>query len=98
MLYKKQEKSDHRVVIPHREEAKLIFTKQFKERISVLINPEFNRHIKTIGRPTGVMKPVKFSYKKGNKSTIVTKPKFDRITSHTARRSFALMNFWQAHL
>ncbi|TXJ27714.1 MAG: site-specific integrase [Chitinophagaceae bacterium] len=93
MLYKKQEKSDHWVVIPLREEAKLIFTRQFKEKIPSLTNPEFNRHIKTIGRLAGITKLVKFSYKKGNKSITITKSKFDWITSHTARRSFCTNEF-----
>jgi integrase len=93
MLYKKQEKSDHWVVIPLREEAKLIFTRQFKEKIPSLTNPEFNRHIKTIGKLAGITKLVKFSYKKGNKSITITKPKFDWITSHTARRSFCTNEF-----
>lgn len=93
MLYKKQEKSDHWVVIPLREEAKLIFTRQFKEKIPALTNPEFNRHIKTIGKLAGITKLVKFSYKKGNKSITITKPKFDWITSHTARRSFCTNEF-----
>lgn len=93
MLYKKQEKSDHWVVIPLREEAKLIFTRQFKEKIPALTNPEFNRHIKTIGRLAGITKLVKFSYKKGNKNITVSKAKFDWITSHTARRSFCTNEF-----
>ncbi len=93
MLYKKQEKSDHWVIIPLREEAKLIFTRQFKEKIPALTNPEFNRHIKTIGKLAGITKLVKFSYKRGNKSVTVTKSKFDWITSHTARRSFCTNEF-----
>lgn len=93
MLHKKQEKSDHWVVIPLREEAKLIFTRQFKEKIPALTNPEFNRHIKTIGKLAGITKLVKFSYKKGNKNITVTKPKFEWITSHTARRSFCTNEF-----
>lgn len=93
MLYKKQEKSDHWVVIPLRHEAKLIFTRQFKERIPELTNPEFNRHIKTIGELAGITRMVKFSYKKGNKTISVNKPKFEWITSHTARRSFCTNEF-----
>jgi integrase len=54
MLYKKQEKSDQWVIIPLREEAKHIFTRQFKEKIPTLTNPEFNRHIKTIGKLAGL--------------------------------------------
>jgi len=93
MLYKKQEKSDHWVIIPLREEAKLIFTRQFRDRIPDLTNPEFNRHIKTIGKLAGITRMVKFSYKKGNQNVVVTKPKFDWITSHTARRSFCTNEF-----
>lgn len=93
MLYKKQEKSDHWVVIPLRKEAKEIFTEQFKEKIPQLTNPEFNRHIKTIGKLAGLNQRIKFSYKKGNKTIAVNKPKYDWITSHTARRSFCTNEF-----
>lgn len=93
MLYKKQEKSDHWVIIPLREEAKLIFTRQFQDRIPDLSNPEFNLHIKTIGKLAGIKRSVKFSYKKGNKNIVITKPKYDWITSHTARRSFCTNEF-----
>lgn len=93
MLYKKQEKSDHWVVIPLREEAKLIFTRQFKERIPSLSNPDFNLHIKTIGKLAGIAQLIKFSYKKGNQNVVITKAKYDWITSHTARRSFCTNEF-----
>jgi len=93
MLYKKQAKSDHWVIIPLREEAKLIFTRQFKDKISELTNPEFNRHIKTIGKLAGINHTIKFSYKKGNRDISVVKPKYEWITSHTARRSFCTNEF-----
>lgn len=93
MLYKKQEKSDHWVIIPLRDEAKLIFTRQFREKIPELTNPEFNRHIKTIGKLADITRMVKFSYKKGNQNVVVTRPKYDWITSHTARRSFCTNEF-----
>lgn len=93
MLYKKQEKSDHWVIIPLRHEAKEIFTKQFQERIPDLSNPEFNKQIKVIGKMAGITRPIKFSHKKGSKSISVSKPKYDWITSHTARRSFCTNEF-----
>ncbi len=93
MLYKKQEKSDHWVIIPLRHEAKLIFTRQFRDRIPELTNPEFNKHIKTVGELAGISKPIKFSYKKGSQNVVTIKPKFDWITSHTARRSFCTNEF-----
>jgi site-specific recombinase XerD len=93
LLYKKQEKSEHWVVIPLRKEAKLIFSNHFKEKIPKLTNPEFNRHIKTIGKLAGIQERMKFSYKKGNKNIEVIKPKYEWITSHTARRSFCTNEF-----
>lgn len=93
MLYKKQEKSEHWVVIPLRNEARMIFSKQFKEKIIKLTNPEFNRHIKTIGKLAGLYETIKFSYKKGNKKIEIIKPKYDWITTHTARRSFCTNEF-----
>lgn len=93
MLYKKQEKSDHWVIIPLRHEAKLIFTRQFRNRIPQLTNPEFNRHIKTIGKLAGIMRLIKFSHKKGNQNIVETRPKYEWITSHTARRSFCTNEF-----
>ncbi len=93
MLYKKQEKSEHWVVIPLRNEAKKIFSQQFKEKIPSLSNPEFNRHIKTVGRLAGIQEQIKFSYKKGNKNIEVIKSKYEWITTHTARRSFCTNEF-----
>jgi integrase len=93
MLYKKQEKSEQWVVIPLRKEAKIIFSEQFKEKIPRLTNPEFNRHIKTIGKMAGIQERIKFSYKKANKVIEVIKPKYEWITSHTARRSFCTNEF-----
>lgn len=48
MLYKKQQKSDHWVVIPLRPEAKKILDERFKNNTSPPTNAEFNRHIKKI--------------------------------------------------
>jgi hypothetical protein len=93
LLYKKQEKSEHWVVIPLRKEAKNIFSNQFKEKLPNLTNPEFNRHIKTIGKLAGIQERIRFSYKKGNRNIEVVKPKYEWITSHTARRSFCTNEF-----
>jgi integrase len=93
MLYKKQNKSDHWVVIPLRNEAKQIFTEQFKEKLPKLTNPEFNRHIKTIGKLAGLGQRITFSHKKGNRDIEVRKPKYEWITTHTARRSFCTNEF-----
>ena len=93
MLYKKQEKSIHWVVIPLRKEAKEIFTNQFKNQIPVISNVLFNENIKIIAKMAGINQSLKFSHKKGNKMIEVLKPKWAWITSHTARRSFCTNEF-----
>lgn len=93
MLFKKQRKSEHWVVVPLRNEARKIFLQHFKDKTVKLTNPEFNRHIKTIGKLAGITEPVSFSFRKGNKLVKVTKPKYEWITSHTARRSFCTNEF-----
>lgn len=93
MLYKKQGKSDHWVVIPMRKEAKTIFTYQFQEKIPQLTNTEFNRWIKIVGKFAGIDQPITFTSKKGNKDIVTTKPKYEWITTHTARRSFCTNEF-----
>lgn len=93
MLHKKQQKSDGWVVIPLRPKAYEILVNRFKGRIPKTSNPEFNRHIKTVGQLAGIRDIVKFSYKKGNQDIVVVKPKFEWITSHTCRRSFCTNEF-----
>jgi integrase len=93
MLYKKQEKSVHWVVIPLRKEAKAIFTEEFKNDIPRICNSEFNQKIKEIGKLAGIERPIKFSYRKANRMIEVKKPKYAWITSHTARRSFCTNEF-----
>lgn len=93
MLYKKQGKSDHWVVIPLMNTAKEILINRFKKAVPVVHNSDFNANIKEIGRLAGIKEMVKFSYKKGNKDIEVIKPKHCWITSHTCRRSFCTNEF-----
>lgn len=93
MLYKKQGKSDHWVVIPLRNEANNILMHHFKSGIPEVSNAKFNKYIKEVGRLAGLETPIKFSHKKGNKDVIVVKPKYGWITSHTCRRSFCTNEF-----
>ena len=93
MLYKKQSKSDHWVVIPLRNEAHNILMHHFKEGIPEMSNAKFNKCIKEVGKLAGLDTPIKFSHKKGNKDIIVIKPKYAWITSHTCRRSFCTNEF-----
>ncbi len=93
MLYKKQNKSEHWVVIPLRDEALKILKARFNNNQSVLTNVEFNKNIKLIGKLAGVTDLIKFSHKKHGKDIIETKPKYAWVTSHTCRRSFCTNEF-----
>jgi site-specific recombinase XerD len=93
MLYKKQNKSDHWVVIPLRDEALKILKNRFNNNIGILTNAEFNRHIKTIIKLAGITELIKFSYKKLGRDIIEIKPKYTLVTSHTCRRSFCTNEF-----
>jgi hypothetical protein len=77
MLHKKQGKSDGWVVIPLRKEALNLFKYEFKDQLPILTNPEFNRHIKTLGKLAGIKERIKFSHKKGHKDIIEERPKHD---------------------
>ncbi len=93
MLYKKQQKSDHWVVIPLRPEAKKILDDRFSNNTPSPTNAEFNRHIKKIAQLAGISENIKHSHKKGNKDIVEVKPKYTWITSHTCRRSFCTNEF-----
>ncbi len=93
MLYKKQQKSDHWVIIPLRGHAEYILRNKFKNGIPKVSNVEFNESLKVIGKLADLNEPIKFSHKKGNRKIAVCKPKYEWITSHTCRRSFCTNEF-----
>ena len=92
-LYKKQEKSDHWVVVPLRPEAHVIFVHNFKRIIPRITNPDFNYYIKEVGKLASLDETITFSHKRGNKDIVEVKPKYEWITSHTCRRSFCTNEF-----
>lgn len=93
MLYKKQGKSDHWVVIPLRDEAYSIFVREFNRKIPLMSNAKFNIYIKEVAKLSGIVQLIKFSHKRGNEDVIAVKPKYDWVTSHTCRRSFCTNEF-----
>jgi len=93
MLHKKQQKSEHWVVIPLMKEAKKILDQRFESNAENSCYNTFNNQIKTIGKLAGINYPVKHSYKKGNKMISEIRPKYAWITTHTCRRSFCTNEF-----
>jgi integrase len=93
MLYKKQKKSDRWVVVPLKEEAYSIFVNDFKRKMPVIYNAEFNSQIKLIAKTAGIIGPIKFIHKHGNRNIVTVRPKCEWVTSHTCRRSFCTNEF-----
>ena len=93
MLFKKQQKSDHWVVIPLRNDALQILENRSFENFQTPTNAEFNRHIKSLAKLAGITELITHSYKKGNKLITETKTRCDWITSNTCRRSFCTNEF-----
>lgn len=54
-----------------------------------LINQVYNRNIKAVCEKAGINSPFTYQYKKSGEHISITKPKFELITTHTARRSAA---------
>ncbi len=93
MIFKKQQKTKHWVVIPLRDEALNIFIHSFNRNIPVTSNADFNFYIKEVGKAAELVQPIKHSFLKGNKTIVEVKPKYQYITSHTCRRSFCTNEF-----
>lgn len=95
MLYKKQEKYDHWVIIPLREEAKHIFIRQFKEKM-----PAFtNRSVTAISKPLANWLDETALFNSLAKSETKVSRALNRNTTGSLRilpaDPFAPMNFWQ---
>ncbi|HVG15706.1 MAG TPA: hypothetical protein VM935_12120, partial [Chitinophagaceae bacterium] len=91
--FKKQEKSEHWVVIPLKEKAYQIFINCFQGQIPKMTNPDFNYAIKEVGKLASINELITFSSKKGNKPIVETKPKYAWMTSHSCRRFFCTNEF-----
>lgn len=62
----------------------------FNQKLS---NPELNKHIKEVGRMAGIEEIESTTITKGGKEISIQTPKYQLITSHTARRSFCTNAF-----
>jgi integrase len=91
-LQKKQQKTEGWVFVPLRPEAMAILAR-FNGKVPSISHPKFSRHIRLIGELAGLCEEIRFSYKRENKTIEETWPKFEWISTHTARRSFCTNEF-----
>jgi len=88
-IVKKTKKTGKNVVIPIHEYIKEIYEKYDGEISSGLCLQHFNRYIKSICKQIGFADSISHTYTRGGKIITDTKPKYEFVSSHTARRSAA---------
>jgi len=88
-ITKVTKKTNKRVVIPIHDFVKEIYEKYDGDISSTLSIQHFNRYIKLICKKIGFNEEVVRQYTKGGILITEVSPKWDLITSHTARRSAA---------
>lgn len=86
-------KTEHTVIIPLHAIVKLILEKYNYELPKVPSNQKFNEYIKEVIKLAEINEPIQLDKKKGDLSYKQTVPKWELVTSHTARRSFATNAF-----
>ena len=79
-------KNGPKLKIPMHRMVREIVKNGFPEPMS---EQKFNKHIKALGRLAGIDDEIIYSRTIGGKRKEFSKPKYEMITSHTARRSFA---------
>ena len=84
-------KTGKKVTIPIHAFVREIYNKYDGEVSQGLTIQHFNRYIKKICQKVGINDPVTFDYTRGGKLVTETKPKYELISSHTARRSCATL-------
>ncbi|MEZ4936516.1 MAG: tyrosine-type recombinase/integrase [Crocinitomicaceae bacterium] len=88
MLKIRTEKTDAEVVIPLHPEAKRILEK-YNGKPRMISNQKFNDYIKIVCKYAGINDMISVTRTYGGKKKSVVAPKYDLVTSHCARRSFA---------
>ena len=92
ILHIKTQKTGTLVYIPLSPEA-LNICEKYNFSFPTFSNSTFNTFIKEIGRQAGLVEEVEVSISKGNHKVRCVRQKYQLVTSHTARRSFATNAF-----
>lgn len=85
----KTEKTGELVVIPLHKYVKAILSEGLDKWNENISNQKMNEYLKELGELAGINQPVSISSTKGGELVAHTCKKYELITTHTARRSFA---------
>lgn len=89
LLTIKTQKTKEGIVIPVTDELQRILNKYPERLPKIPTDQYYNRQLKEVCKLAGLDKPVMAEVKKGNMTVTAPIPKYELVTSHTARRSFA---------
>lgn len=87
------EKTTDRLIIPLSNYAKAIL-KKHKYSLPIISNQKTNEHLKEIGKLEGIEidEPIVLTKFRGVEEIQIKKPKYDFLSSHTARRTFVTLS------
>lgn len=85
----KTTKTNERVVIPVKQVIKCIWDKYDGKLPRAISNQKMNQYLKELGKVAGISNNVIVKKTSGKEVREIIKPKYEFITTHTARRSFA---------
>lgn len=88
-IIKVTKKTSKKVKIPIHDYVREIYNKYNGNLLFGYSIQHFNRYIKVICQKIGLDDQITFNYTRGGKLQTITKPKYELICSHTARRSAA---------
>lgn len=89
----RQKKTDTIVRIPLIEKALNLLYK-YNYQIPKLSNQKLNQYLKEIGKTANIIEPVKTTILKGKNRVELIKPKYELLTTHTARRTFVSLSLY----
>ncbi|PZP52444.1 MAG: hypothetical protein DI598_00645 [Pseudopedobacter saltans] len=89
-----QTKTGNPVAIPLRQKVLDIIAKYDNNFPKVMSNQKFNQYLKELcALCPSLQKEISVKEKRGGVESVITKPKYEFVSSHTARRSFATNEF-----
>lgn len=83
------QKTGAKVTIPVKSEVREILTRNAYQIPKAISNQNFNEYLKEVGQLAGLTEPTMLTHFRNGKRIDQTCPKFELMTTHTARRSFA---------
>lgn len=83
------QKTGAKVIIPVLPEVRAILDKYDGKLPKAYCNQKMNEYLKVIAQKAGIVEIIEKSHKSGNKTIKNSIPKYEMVSTHTARRSFA---------